>query len=218
MSLRYYVYISDAKVDMLLAQIDPGFARTRSAEVSVSLPGVGAKRAVGGTAPDRVSRLERVMRYLHDHGDMGTVDEPGQFFWGLLPMQWGSVPTTEDPSPVYFGGRTKRTIVCLGGSSTHVLGAAATGHDQAHSQLPALLSGLVTPGDAGEDVPVSLDHADHAALAAVHQANARLRGPAQNLEFVAKRLLAGPSPYPEIDGRDDMTVLLGSPLYVALAD
>jgi hypothetical protein len=45
-SLRYYVYISDAKVDMLLPQVDPGFARKWATEVGVSLPFVSAKRQV----------------------------------------------------------------------------------------------------------------------------------------------------------------------------
>ena len=213
MSLRYYVYLSNAKVDMLLAQVDPGFARRRTTEVSVNLPGVGARRGVDAD-PDRVSRLERVVRYLEDHGDLGTVDEPGQYFWGLLPMRWGRAAAPE-PGPVYFGGRTELTIVCLGGSASHLIGAAA-GSAPGYSQLPMLLAGLADPdSDVDEE---SLDQADEAALAAVHQAGARLRGPAQNMEFVAKRLLSGPSPYPEIDQRDDMTVLLGSPLYVALAD
>jgi hypothetical protein len=38
------------------------------------------------------------------------------------------------------------------------------------------------------------------------------------VEFVARRMLSGPSPYPELDGRPDVQVLLGSPLFVALAD
>jgi hypothetical protein len=47
----------------------------------------------------------------------------------------------------------------------------------------------------------------------VHRANEAMPGPDQNLEFVAKRLLHGPSPTsPGVD------VLLGSPLYVALVD
>ncbi|MBE1537035.1 hypothetical protein H4W34_006868 [Actinomadura algeriensis] len=50
------------------------------------------------------------------------------------------------------------------------------------------------------------------------QANARLRGPVQLMEFVAKRLLCGPSPYPELDAGQERHVLLGSPLYVALVD
>ncbi|MGH3940904.1 MAG: DUF7019 family protein [Pseudonocardiaceae bacterium] len=219
-SFRYYLYISDAKVDMLLSQIDPGRTRRRATEVSLRLSVVGAKRSVESTGPDRVARLERVVRHLQEHGDLGTVDEPGQFFWGLLPMQWGPITTGGGTSLVYFGGRTERTIVGLGGSSGHVLGTpAATTQEPplAHSMLPMLLDGLATLL-AEDDASESFEPADGTALASVHQAGARLRGPAQNVEFIAKRLLQGPSPYPELDGREDMTVLLGSPLYVALAD
>ncbi len=214
MSFRYYLYISDTKVDMLLSQIDPGFARTRSTEVSVSLNVVGAKRNVASPGPDRTARLERVLRHLEDFGDLGTVDEPGQFFGGILPMRWG--PTVHGRSLVYFGGRTERTIVGLGGSVGHVLGTGASTPQAprlSDSLLPRLLSGLDTDWAADPVEP-----AERAGLGVVHQANARLRGPAQNVEFVAKRLLYGPSPYPELDPAPDMTVLLGSPLYVAQAD
>lgn len=82
MSLRYYLYISDTKVDMLLQQVDPGFARKRSTEVGVSLKFVSAKRTVEASASDRVARLERVVRHVDDFCDVGTVDEPGQYFRG----------------------------------------------------------------------------------------------------------------------------------------
>ncbi|MBM0278986.1 DUF7019 family protein [Micromonospora tarensis] len=226
MSFRYYLYISDAKVDMLLSQIDPGHRRGRSAEFSLNLPFVGAKHTVESPAADQVARLERVTRYLDEHADVGSVDEPGQFFRGLLPMRWGVVPATDGRALVYFGGRTGDTIVGLGGSSFHVLGAAPPAEQPAHvfggmSTMPALLAGLVDTDDAVLAPPagdVSLDAADTQALASVHRAGTRLRGPAQNVEFLAKRLLCGPSPYPELDGRPGMTVLLGSPLYVALVD
>lgn len=87
MSFRYYLYISDAKVDMLLSQIDPGYHRKRATEFSVNLTFVGAKRSVDSPAADQVARLDRVTRYLDDHADVGSVDAPGQFFRGLLPMQ-----------------------------------------------------------------------------------------------------------------------------------
>ncbi|MER5702847.1 SAVMC3_10250 family protein [Micromonospora sp. NPDC002296] len=226
MAFRYYLYISDTKIDMLLSQIDPGHHRRRAAEFSVNLPFVGAKRTVEAPAADLVNRLERVTRYLDDHGDVGSVDAPGQFFRGLLPMQWGVVPTTDGSPLVHFGGRSEHTIVGLGGSAVHVIGASPPAepapHALAPSMMPALLAGLVD-GDgadprAATDADAGLDAADVAGLASVHRAGTRLRGPAQNVEFLAKRLLSGPSPYPELDGRPGMTVLLGSPLYVALVD
>lgn len=216
MSLRYYVYISDSKVDMLLQQVDPGFARKRATEVGVSLKFVSAKRKVEAPVSDRVARLERVVRHLDDFCDVGTVDKPGQYVRGRLPMRWGPLASGQ-AYLVYFGGSTEHTIVGLGGASGHVLGASASapaeqGQVFAPSTMPGLLAGLAAAVTAdGDTVSTS-------ALASVHLANRLMRCAEQEVEFLAKRLLHGPSPYPELDAHEGMIVLLGSPLFVALAD
>jgi hypothetical protein len=170
---------------------------------------------VEAPVPDRTARLERVLRRLEETGQIGSVDEPGPFFRGALPMRWGPLPGEGVGSTVYFGGRTGRTVLGLGGSGGHVLGGGAPQTAEfAPSSTPALLAGLgaALAADGGE-LP-----ADESYLGWVHTAGRLLRGPEQPVEFVARRLLAGPSPYPELDARPDMQMLLGSPLYVALAD
>jgi hypothetical protein len=201
-SFRYYLYVSDSKVDMLLAQMDPSFTRKRTTELSLNLTVLAGKHASEAPAGgERTARLQRVVRYLEEHGDLGTVDEPGQFFWGLMPLRWGPFPT----------------VVGLGGSGHHVLGAsAATESAIPRSLTPSLLAGLRTDPQIGvlaEAIKQEDEARERDALAAVHRANEVMPGPHQNLEFVAKRLLHGPSP--RIDGLD---VLLGTPLYVALVD
>ncbi|EIE99896.1 DUF7019 family protein [Saccharomonospora glauca] len=209
MSFRYYVYISDDKVDMLLSQIDPALLRKRTTEVSVTLPLLGAKRGVeAASKADRIARLERVVRYVHDFGDVGSIEEPGQFFGGILPMRWGPFHGT---SLVYFGGESDGIVVGLGGSGKHVLGASAADDTEGvpRSVTPNLLEGLAAEPEIGDLLGVGTA-SDDEALRAVALATANLRGPLQNVEFVAKRLLHG-----RVDGRH---VVLGSPLYVALAD
>jgi hypothetical protein len=227
LSFRYYLYASDTKVDMLLQQIDPAFTRKRTSEVSVGLKVVGAKRGTEVTeGTDRIARLERVVRHFDEVGDVGTVDEPGQFFRGLMDMRWGPFTTGAGSSLVYFGGRTERTVVGLGGSSRHVLGSPVPAPDGdnavlARSLMPSLLVGLAEHPEIGElfeDAGQAPLDADLVPLRAVQRATALLRGPAQKVEFLAKRLLHGPSPSSESGSRDGMTVLLGSPLYVALVD
>lgn len=203
MSFRYFVYISDAKVDMLLQQIDPGALRKRTAEVGFDLKFLKAKRGAETLAgAERTARLERVVRYLTDFGDLGTVAEPGQFFGGMLPLRWGPMVGADGFPMVYFGGRDERTVLGLGGSRAHVFGTPPGVEQEplpvGRSMLPSLLSGLTS--DPGADGP-----------AAVRAATDGLRGPEQTMEFVAKRLMHEPGP----DGTD---VLLGSPLYVALVD
>ncbi|WP_333751053.1 DUF7019 family protein [Streptomyces sp. IBSBF 2394] len=216
MSFHYYLYISDSKVDMLLPQIDPAHATKRGSEVGLSLSVLSFKKTAEQPPHDRTARLERVLRYLQDHGDIGSVDQPGQFFGGLLPVQWGRFPGAT--SMVFAGGRTERTVLALGGSGRHLLGAVPNidQADPAWSHLPPLLDGLASDMEdemlveAAEQPGDHLDRGDAAALATVRRAVDRLTGPAQNVEFVAKRLLHG-----TVEGQP---VLLGSPVYLALVD
>jgi hypothetical protein len=208
-TLRYYLYISDDKVDMLLAQIDPALMKKRASEVSVNLKIFGAKRGTESpTGADRIARLERVVRYVQDFGDLGTLEEPGQFVGGLMPMRWGPFYGT---SLVYLGGETDTgTVVGLGGSGKHVLGnSGQSGEALARSTTPGLLAGLATEPEIGDLLGVG-SSTDDDVLRAVTLASAGLTGPLQNVEFVAKRLVQG-----SVDGRK---VVLGSPLYVALVD
>ncbi|NBH02912.1 SAVMC3_10250 family protein [Amycolatopsis sp. SID8362] len=205
MSARYYIYISDSKVDMLLPQIDPGFASKRSTEVGVNLQLLTGKHK-RDSDPDRVSRLERVVRHIDDFLDVGTIDEPGQYFRGRLDVRWQQMPGFE-----YFAGATEDTVVGLGGSSGHVIGGAVPKDDAviAPSMLPGMVRGLSAL--AADDAPAS-------ALELAYLANRNARGEEQEVEFVAKRLRHGPSPYPELDGGRAVQVLVGSPLFVALAE
>ncbi|WP_030185352.1 DUF7019 family protein [Streptomyces sp. NRRL S-813] len=222
MEYRFYLYISDDKVDMLLSQLGSSFTRRRTTGIGVDLKIVNATWGMeSSTDADRIRRLGKVLRRLDRSGDVGSVDAPGPFFRGRLPMRWGALAHEDDMSLVFFGGRVGRTVVGLGGSTHHVQGSspdAAGGPALARSVLPSLLDGLrLDPriaslfADAGSG---AADDPDSAALQAVRVAADGLRGPAQTVEFVAKRLLHGPDPGAE----DGSTVLLGSPLYVALVD
>lgn len=220
MSPNYYVYVSDSKVDMLLPQIDPGAGAKRKVEVGVDLKVLSAKRTGESPADNRYSRLLTVVEYLRDHGDLGSVDEPGQFFWGMLPMRWGAFPGDPSASLVFFGGRSADTIVGLGGSHRHVCDTVpdAAAHGVGRSMMASMLDGLGVTSDLEDEyvadaMDSDLDRADRAALARVQRAVGSLRWPAQNVEFVAKRLLHGESP----DG-SAKSVLLGTPLYVANVD
>ncbi|MGW5642837.1 DUF7019 family protein [Saccharopolyspora sp. NPDC003752] len=81
-------------------------------------------------------------------------------------------------------------------------------------------SGPCRPADAPRLGCALLDEdtAPTSALASAHMANWLMCGDQQEVEFLAERLMHGPSPYPELDVHDGMAVLLGSPLFVALAD
>lgn len=208
MSFRYYLYISDTKVDMLLPQIDPGFARQRESEVSVGLKVVAGSRRVIEPSPERVSRLDRVVEYLDEYGDVGTFDEPGPFFAGTLPMRM----LTSYGDTVYFGGGTARTEVGIGGSMAHLLGAAPPPAGAVGSHMPGIIGALeqIVPTEPEDQWPEPTDDTRTPTL--VRDVNSTLRGPVQRVEVLAKRLFFGPVP------ETDTMALLGTPLYVALVD
>lgn len=224
MTFKYYLYVSDAKVDMMLSQIDPSFRRKRTVEWSLNFKLFGARRGTESEIGDnRFARLETVVQYLERFGDLGTVDQPGQFFRGLLPMRWGPL---EDPSSFYFGGETQQTVVGLIGSAVHMIGAESSrSADRPVAwlgyALPPLTDALRADRDHGEIEPRSTEtSSSQGAINAVHHANTMLRGPEQNLEFLAKRLARGSSTLPDEPDhpRSGRHVLLGTPLYVALVD
>lgn len=229
MTPRYYLYISDSKVDMLLPQIRRRSGGKRTTEIDADIKVLAVKRTVESRDEGRIARLDRVVAYLRKHGELGTVDDPREYFQGRLPMRWGPFPGDGSSTLVLFGGETPRTLVGLGGSGRHLIGSlsnSAGGVGVSSSSMPSILDTLDAASEA-EDVAIvaaagvgrdARVREDRAGLVTVHRGVRRLPGPPQEIEFIAKRLLHGPSPFPESDPSKEMSVLLGSPIYAALVN
>jgi len=199
--LKYYVYISDTKINMLSSQLG---------RVSSHL--------------DRIARLNAVLKFLRDSGHIGTVDNPREYFEGCLSMRWGpygfgfSLSSGKAPL-IYFGAVTDKVLLGLGGSAHHVIGNQGTSSSHSHSATPYMMEYLDAQFGEGSGFPrLSDKESDRGVLMAVQLATTQMEGPEQKLEFVAKRLAQGFSPYPDRDAKQGMKVLLGTPIYVALID
>lgn len=209
---KYFIYISEAKIDILYSQIPKSLLENFAIELSIDLKplGAGVSATVKQNQPEetRFSKLRLVRAYIEKHLRAGWVDAPEAYFTGSLPMRWGLYPEAA-PRLVYFGGFTNSTILGLGGSPQHVLGnRGATSMDGlSPSILPALLSALETQPS------YSSNPQQQGSLQVVEYTTRNLRGPTQNLEFLARTLLRVPK-----EGNDRSYILLGSPIYVALAD
>lgn len=204
---KYYLYISDSKVNMLYAQSRPGREANN---------------------PDSIYKLDAVLAHLARAGLIGTIDEPKEYFAGAMPMRWGpcvfpylpeKLTLTSSPL-VYFGGSTKTTVVGLGGSANHVIGEVGSAKTGLHSCLPGFIFQL--RHELGESLPMKLPSMDDTpgALMAVYMATMYGKGPSQELEFVAKRLAYGPLPsmwFSERKTDDKEKILVGTPLYVAMS-
>jgi hypothetical protein len=239
--MKFFVYISDSKVDMLLPQIPHEVKKRVATEFGIDLKILAVKRTAT-TEPDdsRIKRLEAVLTYIQKFGNVGTVDEPDEYFCDTMCMRWGPYGwwrvngESNGPRPIYFGGSTDKTVFGMGGSARHVIGEIGGAHGRdgepihSHSATPFLLDYFLrdqfTSGELSRteydrflkghgDVRIAGEqNRPGLGLDAIEVATEAMRGPRQRLEFLAKRLLF------RVGVETARMVLLGSPLYVALAD
>src|SRR4051794_14745891 len=91
--LRYYVYISATKVEMLYSQVPPAFLKGAEAELKVNLGIIST--SLKGRGPEEArelpARVAAVSSYLRDQNEVGTVEDPKAWIEGVVPMRWGCV-------------------------------------------------------------------------------------------------------------------------------
>lgn len=214
--MRFYIYVSDSKVDMLLAQIPHDAQQTLATEFKVDLRIFSAtRRSQEEVESNRFTRLEVVTTFIREFGNIGTIDEPDDFIEGSQEMQWGPYSFEHDNPPVYFGCTTEQTIFGMGGSMKHLIGGGGDSRPHSHSITPVLvryleqeLQGANLEAENEQQRRSGIDWG----LCAVELATTQMKGPKQPLEFMAKRLLHGKG-YSK-----KKKVLLASPIYVAMLD
>ena len=167
---------------------------------------------------DRISRLETVVSFIREYGNLGSVDDPAEFIEDTQTMWYGE-PWIK---LVYFTGKTERTECVLGGSLGHVIGANVQekGHPS-HSALNAL-GGWLRSQEKGDGIGDPLQPLIFHSICHLVERNERLNLPKQRLEFFAKQLLFEPEYFdfePRISDREgSVQVLLATPLYIAMTD
>lgn len=220
--MLYYVYISDAKLDMLAPQIPAKIRDSIAAELKIDLKLLSLTVKSKDSEESRYSKLSLVTQYLRKHQKVGSVDEPDQYFEATLPMAWGPIGQGRG---IYFGAITEHTILGLAGSPRHVIRPGTSGSvpSEATSATPDLYDLLrATSPVAVEAAPIMLSEAAVGlgpdAAAGVIRATTGLRGPIQRLEFLAKRVADESTDLvPDYNG-DRKRILLGTPVYVAQVD
>lgn len=234
---QFYVYVSDMKLAMLSSQIPDGTRRHLANELGFDEGIVSAPSPPQPLTPSaRFALVRLVERYLAQQDQIGTIDEPKAYFQGELSLKWGGYETFttkwDEPSPlVYFGGSTVDTILGLGGSAHHVIGAidqrAAHSHSATPYMVAALCKGLELPVPEATKAILKKpknfferyfgrDTSGNIAMA-VDLATTQMLGTEQRLKFLARRLAFFPR-HTHQAWSENMNILLGSPLYVALSE
>ncbi len=200
-SSRYYVYLSDSKVEMLFSQIS------------------------GRSDDNLYKKADEVIKHIHESKKVGTIEAPGEYFEGTVEMKWGPFNSArmyfrDSLEPLaYFSGHFNQTLVALCGSTKHLIGVdiGELGKSDIHSySLAPMIQGYLL---SKLDLPVPKEvqgwelHSnenENETSNLIRTASASMSGPPAKLEFMARTLMQWPrSGCPEI--------VLGTPIYVALA-
>ena len=186
--MRYYIYISDSKVDMLLPQIPSEAKRKIATEFKIDLKVLSAlRKSETETTDNRFSRLEAVCAFIQDYGNVGSVAEPDDYVYGSMPLRM-----LTDRNFVYFGGSDQgtNTVVGLSGSVKHLIGISPPTNAHGSSSLLSFTATFLrTIIDSIESsLEVSKVHLRDTLNDAVRVTRS-MGGPEQHFEFLAKRLL-----------------------------
>jgi hypothetical protein len=244
---KYLVYSSDTKLSMLEPQVSRTlWERVLSKfkpEIGFETLGFKANLSVDGLDVSAESgRIDKVVRDLRSKGKIGTIGSPKAWFSGSVRMKW-DVFSDYAAKLVLFIGLSETTIVCLVGSIESLIGwekSAGTNHSIDYYML-RLMNEIASSEQLHQTSERSLNIFMQA-VDRIHLHVAEIKKPAQEVEFVARKIAIYPAhsrsqyylherpvtePQPgdhwfsneEINSiRTDAQLLIGSPLYVALQD
>ncbi len=119
--MKYYIYISDTKLDMLYPQVPHEIKKKVATEFGIDFKLLKATRkAEVESEENRITKLEAVLAFIREYGNLGSVEEPNDYFEDTLPMRFQIIDEM-----MYLSGRTEQTILGLGGSAQHLLGGVS---------------------------------------------------------------------------------------------
>lgn len=201
---RYYIYISQTKVEILVPQIPAQLLRSLEAEikVNVGILAAGIKKPISDPSPELAAKVGVLSNYLDKQRDWtGTIADPRRYVKGVAPLQYG-VMQDYWAELVVFGGVVDGVKLALIGSPASLIGAAADSTAN-HSLNYYVLKFL---SEAAEDAQGRGGEGEYE-KAVDGALRAGVLPPTRNrLEFLAKVLFSNDS------------VLVATPIYVALAD
>jgi hypothetical protein len=221
-ALRYYLYISDAKLDMLFDQIDPRALKRITAEVKVDLKLASVTlRGADNPGPTRSAKLRVVEHFIEKHHDVGTMQHPGpSYFRGEMEMLWGWTGYGSEEDGVWFQNYdlTSDQYVGLGGSRYHVLGEKPQAEWAPKSSMPAIQRTLQDDFFNSDKLRQGVADGELPKLWVTYFGQEPRPGsyrlPAQRLSFLAIPLAETTV---DLDEASPVHVVIGTPLYVARA-
>ena len=217
--MKYYIYISDAKVDMLYPQIPKPILKKIASSLNINLKLFGAELSVGikndQADETRYTKVQIVSEYIEKHLDVGSIDAPSIYLKGKLTMKQGTLLD----QAVFFGGETERTVLGMCGSMKHVIGSLVgsdiTTYGSPLYAIEHLVQAVISESkqiynttSMKDDIE---DEMQQDTLMGIVYITRGRPSHTQQFEFLAKTLLQGSCYTKDY-------VVLGTPIYVAIDD
>jgi hypothetical protein len=143
---KYYIYVSETKVDMLVPQIPASVLRSLEAEIKVNVAAfvVGVKKPSSAPSPELTAKTKVISDYLEkQEGWVGTVANPLRYVKGVASLQYGRIGADYGIGIAFFGGEVDGVKLGLIGSPESLIGVAdseATNHSLDYYRLSFLNS------------------------------------------------------------------------------
>ena len=118
---KYYVYVSEAKLDMLFAQIPHEPKQKITTEIKGDAKIASMTRKVEKDIDVNIyTKLAVVIEFIKDYSDVGTIENPGVWISVVEDM---NMEISGIRDRVLWTGEVNDTFVVLNGSKHHVIGA-----------------------------------------------------------------------------------------------
>lgn len=237
--MKYFVYLSDAKLDMLYPQLGLSFPdHKRESFFGFDLKILkGQIKESRGLEATKYQQLEAITRKLETSDFVGGLDDDKPFIRGTLKLAWNSFgEMSPEESPLTFwGGSVGNTLFGLAGSKYHLTGREGGNRVGAASLTPDIVHWLCKRLDVpmvsfenpkelipdlrfglGGDVLTEYDIANAVYLAAFERPNQTASK--TRFEFLAKVLHRSEWPSGFRMGKTINKIILASPVFVALTE
>lgn len=204
--LNFYIYLSQAKVDMLFPQVPESFLKGAEVDLKINL-GI-ASASVKGKGPETAMELSRraaiVSEYIRSHHPIGNISSPREWIAGTESLTWGVV-TQYASNIVFFGRKAGDKSLALLGSRESLMGETIT-EEANHSPYYYTLeffNRLVKTFENQDPVisPPKLSYQEEIDIALKALSNQTTR-----VDYLAKVL------------HKDKSCVVATPLYVSLAE
>jgi hypothetical protein len=197
---------------MLYPQIPQNFLKNISTEFGINLGilSVNLKERKDNLSWQQTARYDKlriVTNYIKNNFPVGSVDEPDDYFEGTLSMSYLEIP---DKNIALFVGKTGEISLALTGSAYHMVGSIRQS-SMSSSGSKVYLGSIF---DDLQEALRRIDKNDKSKLNSTMNIESiipLMKGPEQKLEFLARKLYEKRVP-------DKEDILIGSPIYVSLAE